>query len=242
MKTIVISQPMLFPWVGLFEQIRLADLYVHYSDVQFSKGSFVNRVQIKTAQGSKWLTVPLHNLALGQRIDSVQVRPQTGGAGDWRRRHLDMLKQAYKEAPFKHEMFSLVETLYSTTWETIGSLSLASIEICCDYFGLSKQTSFIDVKDLGISGSSSQRVFDIVQHLEGGKYVTGLGARHYLDHELFEKAGILVEYMDYQRNEYPQRHGRFDPHVSILDLIANMGQNGLPLIRSKSIPWRETLE
>ena len=49
MTVVVISQPMLFPWVGMFEQIRLADVYVHYTDVQFSKGSFVNRVQIKTA-------------------------------------------------------------------------------------------------------------------------------------------------------------------------------------------------
>ena len=55
---VVISQPMLFPWVGLFEQIRAADVYVHYDDVQFSKGSFTNRVQIKTARGPRWLTVP----------------------------------------------------------------------------------------------------------------------------------------------------------------------------------------
>ena len=34
---VVISQPMLFPWVGMLEQVRLADSYVHYSDVQFSK-------------------------------------------------------------------------------------------------------------------------------------------------------------------------------------------------------------
>ncbi len=59
---VVISQPMLFPWAGMFEQIRLADVYVHYPDVQFSKGSFTNRVQVKTAGGSRWLTLPLRDL------------------------------------------------------------------------------------------------------------------------------------------------------------------------------------
>ncbi|MBC8123824.1 MAG: WbqC family protein, partial [Gemmatimonadaceae bacterium] len=59
MNTVVISQPMLFPWIGMFEQICLADVYVHYDDVQFSKGSFSNRVQVKSASGSKWITVPL---------------------------------------------------------------------------------------------------------------------------------------------------------------------------------------
>ena len=50
MTTVVISQPMLFPWVGMFEQVALADVFVHYDDVQFSKGSFTNRVQLKTAR------------------------------------------------------------------------------------------------------------------------------------------------------------------------------------------------
>jgi hypothetical protein len=40
--TVVISQPMFFPWVGMLEQLKLADTYVHYDDVQFEKGSFSN--------------------------------------------------------------------------------------------------------------------------------------------------------------------------------------------------------
>ena len=80
---IVISQPMFFPWVGMFEQIRLADTYVHYSDVPFSKGSFVNRVQVKTAQGTPWMTVPLKSFSIGQSICDVEIDDQK----DWRRKH-----------------------------------------------------------------------------------------------------------------------------------------------------------
>ena len=64
---VVISQPMFFPWVGFLEQMRLADVYVHYDDVQFSKGSFTNRVQIKTPEGFIWLTAPLRNLRAGRK-------------------------------------------------------------------------------------------------------------------------------------------------------------------------------
>src|SRR5690242_11364734 len=82
--TVVISQPMFFPWVGMLEQLRLADTYVHYDDVQFEKGSFSNRVQIKTQAGVKWLTVPLRDKKLGQRILDVQVDDASG----FRRKHL----------------------------------------------------------------------------------------------------------------------------------------------------------
>ena len=57
---LVISQSMYFPWVGMLEQIRLADVFMHYDDVQLARG-FYNRVQVKTAQGARWLTVPLRD-------------------------------------------------------------------------------------------------------------------------------------------------------------------------------------
>jgi hypothetical protein len=85
---VVISQPMYFPWVGMFEQIALADVFVFYTDVQFSKGSFTNRVQIKTPAGSTWMTVPLQDLKLGQSIDDVAVKP----VAQWKPRHLTLLR------------------------------------------------------------------------------------------------------------------------------------------------------
>ena len=51
---------MFFPWVGLFEQIRLANVFVHYDDVQLPQGrSFTTRVQLKAPTGVHWLTMPV---------------------------------------------------------------------------------------------------------------------------------------------------------------------------------------
>jgi len=235
MTAVVISQPMLFPWVGLFEQIRLADIFVHYGDVQFSKGSLTNRVQIKTAKGVKWMTMPLVNFSLGQAIDDVRINMST----NWRNQHIDMLKQAYAEAPYRRQMLSLVESVYGEQLETVGAMSRQSMETCCDYYGLSEGKRFVDVRELGISGVSSQRVLDIVKSLGGDRYITGWGARNYLDHQSFEDAGIRVEYMNYEKANYPQLHGEFTPFVSVLDLIANVGKSGIDYIQSGTIYWKE---
>lgn len=235
--TVVISQPMLFPWVGMFEQIRLADVYVHYGDVQFSKGSFTNRVQIKTAAGIKWLTVPLQHFPLGQPIDGVRI----DNSGNWRDRHMDTLRQAYADAPYCKQMLALVELVYSQPVESICALSRLTIEVCCKYYGLDADRQFIDAQQFGVAGSSSQRVLNIVRALNGKRYVTGLGARDYLDHQLFENAGIRVEYMNYEKVAYPQLHGEFTPYVSILDLIANTGKEGTANIRSGTIYWKDYL-
>ena len=102
MKTVVISQPMYFPWVGMLEQMALADVFVHLDDAQFSKGGFFNRVQIKTAGGTPWLTVPLAETKLGQSLNETRM-----AAHDWRRKQLVTLRQAYASAPHVEEMLAL---------------------------------------------------------------------------------------------------------------------------------------
>jgi len=235
MKKVVISQSMFFPWVGLLEQIRLADVYVYYDDVQFSKGSFVNRVQLKTAGGRSWLTVPLSEHRLGQTIQDVAIAP----VESFRERHLRQLRGAFQDAPFAEEAIQLVESLYRQNHTTIGSLARESLMSIVRYFGLDQTTQFVDVVDLGVPGSSSQRVYEIVSELQGTVYITGHGASRYLDHFLFDADGIEIDYMEYECRDYPQLHGEFTPYVSSLDLIANCGPAGSEFICSGVTGWKE---
>jgi hypothetical protein len=232
---VVISQPMYFPWVGMLEQARLADHFVFYDDVQFSKGSFVNRVQIKTAAGIKWLTVPIHGLSLGQRIQDVQIDTRK----DWKRQHLDVLRQAYAAAPYLKDMLRLVKDAFNANPQTIGDLSRLSMMILHDYFGLKHRECFHDIQELGIPGAGSGRVLETVLRLGGNTYITGHGARNYLDHEAFERLGVGVRYMKYNCSQYQQLHGQFTPFVSALDLVANCGVEGEKLIRSTTINWKD---
>ena len=229
---------MFFPWVGMFEQIRLGDVYVHYSDVPFSKGSFVNRVQVKTAQGIVWMTVPLLKQKLGQPICKVQINYQK----DWRLKHRELLRQAYARTPYQDDMLQIVDNVYSEQHVTLDELSKASIAAVCRYLGLEESRRFLDIRELDVGGSGSQRVLDTVLALDGDTYTTGLGARNYLKHELFEAANVRVNYMDYRKTPYPQMHGEFTPYVSILDLIANTGGASGNYINSETIYWKEFLQ
>ncbi|MBL1210714.1 WbqC family protein [Geminocystis sp. GBBB08] len=238
MKKIVISQPMFFPWIGLFEQIKLADIYVHYDDVQFSKGSFTNRVQIKTKNGFKWLTIPLKDIKLGQIIRDVKVCHKN----NWREQHIKFLSQNYFKAPYQQDMLDLVNKVYSQHTDMLVDLTIASLNEVCRYFNLKQPDHFLYSSNLNIGGKSSQRVVNIVKYLQGNIYITGHGASNYLDHQLFEREGIRVEYMNYQKISYPQLYGEFTPYVSILDLIANVGRKGTKYIDSSTTYWRDFIK
>jgi hypothetical protein len=231
---VVISQSMYFPWVGLLEQVRLADIFIHYDDVQYARG-FYNRVQVKTTNGIKWLTVPLRDHHRGQKIDEVLIDERT----DWRSQHRDILRQAYLRAPYRGEMLELLDEVFSSQVKTLADLSRESILSLSRYFKLTEFAEFLHSSDMNIPGSSSQRLHNICLAVAADIYVTGHGARNYLDHDLFERSGIRVEYMKYQMRPYPQLHGEFTPYVTGLDLVANCGRDGAHFICSESINWKE---
>ena len=231
---IVVSQPMFLPWIGMFEQLNLSDIFVHYDDVQFPQGrSFINRVQIKTKDGIKWLTVPIDKKNSGRLINETLISYKE----DWQDKHLNIIRQSFSKTKFKKDIFDLVEEVYSKQFQTISELNIYSFELLASYLGFKKR--FLHSSSLHTNTKSSQKLVDIVKSLNGNKYITGLGALNYIDYELFEKENISLEYMDYSISTYEQMFGDFTPYVTILDLIANEGQNGKKYINSKSIYWKE---
>jgi hypothetical protein len=231
---IVITQSMYFPWIGLLEQLKIADVLVRYDDVQFSKGSFTNRVQIKTASGPRWMTVPLQKYCLNQKINEVHIDETK----NWRENHLGQLENAYSKAPFYQEMMDLVRYVFSHRFNAIGDLAYLSQMSLFEYFSINPKLCIHRSEDLQIAGFGSQRVKDTVIALKGTEYVTGHGAMKYLDHEAMESGGIDVQYMDYEKLPYPQISGIFTPYVSALDLLANCGKQGADYIRSNTCNWR----
>lgn len=231
-NNISISQPMLFPWYGMFEQILISDIFIFYNDVQFSKGSFVNRVQIKTSDGIKWLTIPLKKFSLGAKINEIEINDEK----DWKNSHIEFLKNTYKMHPYKNDVLEIVRKVYDTPTKNLYLISQKSISEILKYLGIKKE--FQNSFNLKNDFSGSERVYEIVKHYNSKCYITGHGAKNYLNHSYFQQNNIDVQYMSYSLSKYNQRLGEFTPYVSILDLIANEGKNSISFLKPKTINWR----
>lgn len=231
-RVAVISQPMFLPWIGLFEQVRLADVFVHYDDVQLPQGrSFVTRVQIKTANGIHWLTAPIDRGKSGRLINEVVFFD----GEDWRQRHLTTLRHAYAGAPHFKLMFEIAGRVLCRAADHLAEFNVAAIEEIAGWLGLAPR--FLRSSELGVTGASTERLIDLCRCVECDTYVTGHGALNYLDHEAFEARGIAVRYIDYRKVPYPQP-GTFTPYVSILDAIAHCGEATRELLCSEVVDWR----
>lgn len=233
-RTLVVSQPMFLPWIGLFEQVRLSDVFVHYDDVQLPQGrSFISRVQIKTSNGILWLTAPIDRKKSGKLINEVLF----SSTENWRDKHLKTIRGTYSRAPHFEEMFEVVREIYDFQTDHLSDFNSNAVQVISKWLGLTTQFKF--ASESGIGGSSTQRLVDLCESMDCDTYVTGLGALKYLEHEKFEQKNISVRYMNYNKLSYPQMHGEFVPYVSIIDAIANCGKTVRELVCSESVYWKE---
>ena len=233
MKTVVILQPQFFPWRGVFEQIRLCDEFMFLDDVQFQKGGFINRVQIKTPNGPQWLTVPVLRSGHLPPIRDVEIDYRTG----WREKHLKTLQANYARAPFVKAMCALVADVYGERPRTIAEVAIAGTRRCADELGLRPELTFSS--STPVAAMRSERLVELLVPRGTTTYVTGRGALDYLDEPLLARNGIEVRVMEYRRTPYPQLHGAFDPHVSILDTLANLGPAAAATLDSPAVPWND---
>lgn len=236
-RVAVVSQPMYFPWCGVFDQIRLSDTFVFYDDVQLSRG-FYNRVQIKTDQGPKMITVPLAKRHRDQKINESLISYDE----NWVARHRSVIINAYRKTKYLADALSIFDEVTRRDHELLSQLATDSIMTAADYLGLNSDKKFILSSSLDVGGKSSQRLFDISHHLSAEIYLSGHGGLRYLNHEIFDSGGIEVRYMNYWFRTYDQMHGSFDPYVSMLDAIAHLGPSAAEILESTTLNWREAIE
>lgn len=232
MTRVVISQPMYLPWAGFLAQMALADVFIWLDDAQFSKGSFTNRVQVKTESGIKWMSIALEGKGSHQPI--LDLKPARPG---WHAAHRDLLVQALRARSHSEAALALFDAL-PFEGPLVDTL-VASAEVQAEALGVLPQRRLRSSK-LAVSGGSWDRVLRLVQEVGGTEYITGHGALSYLDHEAFEAAGIAVSYMDYAPRPWPQSPLPFTPFVTGLDLIASVSaETAATHLCPATLGWRD---
>ncbi len=229
MTTLVVLQPGYLPWLGYFDLMHKADVFVHYDDVQFDKHGWRNRNRVKGPKGPVWLTVPVrHSGRSGQSILDVEI----DDGQDWRRKHISTISQLYARAPFLPAILPRLEEILERPWSRLVDLDLAVVDWLAAELGIAKP--YHRASELGIAGDRNERLLNVCRHFGATRYLSGNSAQAYLDVARFRAAGIDVALHDYAHPSYAQLHGDFVPYLSVLDLLLNVGKASLAALHQKT--------
>ena len=209
-------QPAYLPWLGYFDKIAHADVFVYLDTVQFEKNSFINRNQIKTPQGALWLTIPVKTK--GHTSGSLRTT-EIDDTQPWRAKHLKSIEMNYRKAPNFETCFSKIEALIRLPESNLAEYCFHQLKFWLDELGI--DTRIVRSSELPIESAKSDLILDLCKHFSAMKYLSGALGRDYLVEDDFKKAGIFIEYQSYSPQAYPQLWGKFIPYLSTLDWWMN---------------------
>lgn len=221
-----IIQPCFVPWLGYFEQMALADVFIYLDDVQYTKKDWRNNNQLKSPYGAKPIHVPVSNASTGILINEALISYNE----KWEEAILNKLREWYKKAPFFHQVAALVESVMRRKYQKLVDLNYGLNAAICQYVEIDTPT--LRASDVPKrTADKNARILELCQHCPGIKVLyDGKSAQRFLDVELFKKNGIEVVFQDYVHVPYRQLWGDFLPYMSVLDLLMNHGPKSLEMI------------
>src|SRR5258707_6603232 len=132
---IAIHQPNYLPWLGYFDKIDHADVFVFLDDVQFVRNDFQNRNRIKTSKGPTWMSVPCVHSGKRESLSEQRITCES----NWMEEHWRLLQASYASAAFSAALFECLAPLYRVRFETIAELNISLVKVLTDALKLKCQ-------------------------------------------------------------------------------------------------------
>jgi hypothetical protein len=225
-KTVAIHQPNFFPWLGYFDKINRADIFLFFDDVQFPKtgGVWCNRVKCLISRHPFWMTAAIDRNYSGTR----QIREMHFLKNDpWRDKMLKRLEVSYCKHPFYSETMAVIEPLVLNSESNIAEYNIFAVtkiahQMSLDITKLRRSSEFV------AEGSSNELLCELTMMAGGSTYICGGGADGYQEDAIFAKSRINLQHQNFNHPIYPQfNYDVFEPGLSIIDAAMNLGWRGI---------------
>lgn len=219
-----IHQPSYFPWLGWLHKVMHSDLFILMDDVQLSDSAYQHRNLFLTIGGKeKYLSVGIRKKEYKKySIKDLALRPDF----DWQGEHLRFLEANYSKHPYYKEVMEAVSKVFEQKYETLGQVLDDVTYTTLSLFDIKtkvvKQSELEYDKDV----RKGDLVIELVKVVDCDTYLSGKGAREYMDDSEYEKAGISLIYQEFKHPEYMQYNSgkdQFVPGISSLDILFNLG-------------------
>lgn len=212
-----IHQPDFFPYYGYFNKINKSNVYIVMDNVQLSKSGWTHRDKIKTNKEVNWITIPIKNIKKKQLIKDCLINNDV----NWKKKHINMIKENYKNSKFINEGIEIINDLYKLNTNYLFEFNFNIINKLFEIFKINVDIKLLSQLDL--NGEKSELLVKILKKIKSNLYLSGEGAKNFIDLDLFKYNNIEVIFNNFNHPIYEQIHGNFVKNLSILDIILNCG-------------------
>lgn len=229
--TLLIHQPEFLQYIGFWNRLSKADVFVALDTATYQKHGFMKRNKIKTAKGWQWFGVPLQHESSFTQIKDLLI----DNSKPWREQQLALLEQNYRKAPYFSQYFPWFKEVISQPRERMIDLIMKFLQDASSFLEI--KAKIIRASELKAQSKATELLVNICKELGADTYLAGPGQREgregYMEPEKFEQAGIKLQINGFAHPEYKQQFMEqgFLPYMSVIDLFFNEGENSKNIIR-----------
>jgi hypothetical protein len=220
MSVVSIHQPELFPYIGYFVKIYQSDIFVILDNVDFKKNNFQNRNTITLLNDEKtWLSFPVNKVKSGKLISETFINIDV-----WLKIKRTVI-QNYSKSPYYSDLHELIQYVDLNLDTNLSLLNGKIIRFCLKK--LNFKTRVFNQSEIPVSGKKSELLLNICNYFEAQVYLSGSGGKDYLEENIFEENGILLQYLTWEYEPiYHFKSGSVLLNPSVIDIVGNCGWKG----------------
>lgn len=211
-KILTTQHPYFLTWMGTFYKIYRSDKFVLLDNSKLRQGdeySLWNRNTISYQNQHMKMYIPIF-FERNQEANTALIDQNK----KWVGKHLSMIEECYKEAPFYSEVFPIVREHYLSQHKKLVDFNIDFIKAVCEYLEIDYQHKLMsELPDY--EGGRSNRVMRLCQDLGCDSFLIDRGALNYIDDDKFANKNICVTFVDFK-----EKFGNFN----VLDVLFKEGR------------------
>jgi len=227
-KIVTAHQPNYLPWIGFFSKIKQSDCFVIADTVLMGDQSFCNRNRVRVKDRELYLTVPIGRRSNGMKICDITLPSDN----NWKKNHWETIHRNYVRAEFFRDHKNFFEELYQKDFKYLQELNTEIILYLLKCFEI--EVEILKASQLAINPELRSTDFIVALNKCAGAdvYLSGPSGRNYLESSKFQQQNIKLKFFKFDHPVYKQRYPGFEPNMSAIDLLFNLGPLSAEVITS----------
>ena len=171
---IAIHQPNFMPWYPFFQKVQKCDKFIIQTHCQFEKDAYQNRFNIN----NNWYTMSVKK---GHWSELINEKKYCNSHKDWNK-----IKRQL------HNYKSILDEFDDCISESLTETNTLIIKKLCTMLNIETEI----VTDYSTELKSNDRLVNLCKYYGATEYISGIGAKAYLDKTIFQRNDIKVTYQD----------------------------------------------
>lgn len=207
------NQPYFIPYLGFWQLVKNADVFVICDDYNYIKGGWINRNRILNGPEPIYLNLSLEKASQNKLINETFIKDM-----DFTKQ-LRSIECSYRKSPNFEDGFKMMEEIFSCKETNLSDFVTNSMMVVADY---------LDIKTRFVMSSSFEgnnqykrqfRVFDFCEKSGCDTYVNSIGGTELYGFDEFKEHNITLKFLKANDITYKQFDYPFVANMSILDVI-----------------------